>query len=49
VPIRIQDHGIAAQDPDANGWQVRFVPSALGRAVFETRDSHFLPTEPSDR
>ena|SRR5579859_662616 len=36
IAIQIQDHGIAAHDPDRNAWQVRFVPSAAGRAVFES-------------
>jgi catechol 2,3-dioxygenase-like lactoylglutathione lyase family enzyme len=36
VPIRIEDHGIAAHDPDENTWCVRFEPSARGRAVVES-------------
>ena len=37
VPLRLQDEGIEARDPDGNAWRVRFVPSAKGRAVVATR------------
>jgi catechol-2,3-dioxygenase len=37
VPLRLQDEGIEAKDPDGNAWRVRFVPSAKGRAVVSTR------------
>ena len=45
VPIRIEDHGIAACDPDQNAWCVRFEPSARGRAVVETGRSLVNPSE----
>jgi catechol 2,3-dioxygenase-like lactoylglutathione lyase family enzyme len=33
VPLRLQDAGIEASDPDGNAWKVRFVPTAKGRTV----------------
>jgi catechol 2,3-dioxygenase-like lactoylglutathione lyase family enzyme len=36
VQLRLEDEGIEAKDPDGNGWRVRFVPSAKGRAVVAT-------------
>jgi catechol 2,3-dioxygenase-like lactoylglutathione lyase family enzyme len=33
VQLRLEDEGIEADDPDGNGWRVRCVPSARGRAV----------------
>ncbi len=33
VPLRLEDQGIEARDPDGNAWQVRFVPSTRVRAV----------------
>jgi hypothetical protein len=36
VPLRLQDEGIEAKDPDGNAWRVRFVPSAKGRTVVAT-------------
>jgi|SRR5580700_1401791 catechol 2,3-dioxygenase-like lactoylglutathione lyase family enzyme len=36
IPLRVEDQGIEAHDPDGNAWRVRFVPSAPGRAVVAT-------------
>ncbi len=33
IPIRLEDSGIVTEDPDGNGWRVRFVPYARGPAV----------------
>ncbi len=33
IPIRLEDAGIVTEDPDGNGWLVRFVPEARGPAV----------------
>ncbi len=33
VQIRLEDEGIVTEDPDGNGWRVRFVPFARGPAV----------------
>ncbi|MGH7272167.1 MAG: VOC family protein [Polyangiaceae bacterium] len=33
IPLRIEDQGIEARDPDGNEWRVRFAPKAAGRAV----------------
>jgi hypothetical protein len=33
VKLRLEDAGIVTQDPDGNGWRVRFVPSARAAAV----------------
>ncbi len=38
VPLRLQDAGIEATDPDGNAWRVRFVPTAKGRTVVATRE-----------
>jgi catechol-2,3-dioxygenase len=33
IPLRLEDRGLEAHDPDGNAWRVRFVPSAQSRAV----------------
>jgi hypothetical protein len=33
IRLRLEDAGIVTQDPDGNGWRVRFVPSAREPAV----------------
>lgn len=33
VPLRLEDSGIVTEDPDGNGWRVRFEPSARAPAV----------------
>jgi catechol-2,3-dioxygenase len=39
MPLRLQDQGIEARDPDGNAWHVRFVPSANGRSVVTSAEA----------